>query len=47
MVLTFAARRRLVMGPVKVADQSNEIVDIPKPLDMLAIKPTLAVANAD
>ena len=47
MVLTCAARQRLAMGPVKVADRSNEIVDIPKPLDMLAIKPTLAMANAD
>jgi hypothetical protein len=30
MVSAFAARQRLVLGQVKVADKSNEIVAIPK-----------------
>jgi len=33
----FAARQRLVLGQVKVADKSNEIIAIPALLDMLAI----------
>ena len=33
----FATRQRLVLGQVKVADKSNEIVAIPKLLDLLAI----------
>jgi predicted transposase YbfD/YdcC len=37
MVSAFAARQRLVLGQVKVAEKSNEIVAIPKLLDMLAI----------
>jgi predicted transposase YbfD/YdcC len=37
MVSAFAARQRLVLGQVKVADKSNEIVAIPKLLDMLAM----------
>jgi predicted transposase YbfD/YdcC len=36
--LAFAARARLVLGQVKVAEKSNEIVAIPKLLDMLAIE---------
>jgi len=36
MVSAFAARQRLVLGQVKVAAKSNEIVAIPKLLDMLA-----------
>ena len=35
MVSAFAARQRLVLGQVKVADKSNEIVAIPKLLDSL------------
>jgi predicted transposase YbfD/YdcC len=35
--MVFAARQRLVLGQVKVAEKSNEIVAIPKLLDMLAI----------
>jgi predicted transposase YbfD/YdcC len=38
MVSAFAARQRLVLGQVKVADKSNEIVAIPRLLDMLAIE---------
>ena len=37
MVSAFAARQRLVLGQVKVAGKSNEIVAIPKLLSMLAI----------
>lgn len=38
MVSAFAARQRLVLGQVKVAEKSNEIIAIPKLLDMLAIE---------
>ena len=38
MVSAFAARQRMVLGQVKVADKANEIVAIPKLLDMLAIE---------
>ena len=38
MVSAFAARQRLVLGQVKVAEKSNEIVAIPKLLDMMAIE---------
>lgn len=38
MVSAFAARQRLVLGQVKVAQKSNEIVAIPRLLDMLAIE---------
>src|ERR1700681_3375525 len=38
MVSAFAARQRLVLGQVKVADKSNEIVAIPALLDMMAIE---------
>ena len=38
MVSAFAARQRLVLGQVKVAEKSNEIVAIPKLLEMLAIE---------
>ena len=38
MVSAFAAHQRLVLGQVKVADKSNEIVAIPKLLDLLAIE---------
>jgi len=36
MVSAFAARQRLVLGQVKVAEKSNEILAIPKLLDMMA-----------
>ena len=37
MVSAFAASRRLVLGQVKVAEKSNEIIAIPKLLTILAI----------
>jgi predicted transposase YbfD/YdcC len=45
MVSAFAARQRLVLGQVKVAQKSNEILAIPKLLDMLAL--TGAVVTID
>ncbi len=38
MVSAFAAHQRLVPDQVKVVEKSNEIVAIPKLLDMLAIE---------
>src|ERR1700680_714849 len=38
MVSAFAARQRLVLGQVKVADKSNEITAIPALLDMLVFE---------
>ena len=38
MVSAFAARQRIVLGQVKVAEKSTEIIAIPKLLDMLAIE---------
>ncbi len=46
MVSAFAARQRLVMGQVKVADKSNEILAIPKLLDMLAIEGAVVTIDA-
>jgi len=46
MVSAFAARQRLVMGQVKVADKANEIVAIPKLLDMLAIEHAVVTIDA-
>src|SRR5215472_802999 len=46
MVSAFAARRRLVLGQVKVADKSNEIVAIPALLDMLAIEGAIVSIDA-
>jgi predicted transposase YbfD/YdcC len=46
MVSAFAARQRLVMGQVKVADKANEIVAIPKLLDMLAIEDAVVTIDA-
>ena len=37
-VSAFAARQRLVLGQVKVAEKSNKIVAIPKLLEMLEIE---------
>jgi predicted transposase YbfD/YdcC len=46
MVSAFAARQRLVLGQVKVAGKSNEIIAIPKLLDMLAIEGTIVTIDA-
>lgn len=46
MVSAFAARQRLVLGQVKVADKSNEIVAIPALLDMLAIEGATVTIDA-
>ena len=46
MVSAFAARQRLVLGQVKVADKSNEIVAIPALLDMLAIRGAVITIDA-
>jgi predicted transposase YbfD/YdcC len=46
MVSAFAARQRLVMGQVKVAEKANEIVAIPKLLDMLAIEGAIVTIDA-
>jgi predicted transposase YbfD/YdcC len=46
MVTAFAARRRLVLGQVKVAEKSNEIVAIPKLLDMLEIEGAVITIDA-
>jgi predicted transposase YbfD/YdcC len=46
MVSAFAARQRLVLGQVKVADKSNEIVAIPKLLDMMAIEGAVVTIDA-
>jgi len=46
MVSAFAARQRLVLGQVKVAEKSNEIVAIPVLLDMLAIEGAIVSIDA-
>jgi len=46
MVSAFAASRRLVLGQVKVAEKSNEIVAIPKLLDMLTIDGAIVTIDA-
>jgi predicted transposase YbfD/YdcC len=46
MVSAFAVRQRLVLGQVKVAEKSNEIVAIPKLLDMLAIEGAIVTIDA-
>ena len=46
MVSAFAARARLVLAQVKVADKSNEIVAIPKLLDLLAIEGAIVTIDA-
>lgn len=46
MVSAFAARQRLVLGQVKVADKSNEIAAIPNLLDMLAIEGAIVTIDA-
>src|SRR5271165_1278635 len=46
MVSAFAARQRLVLGQVKVAEKSNEIIAIPKLLNMLAIDGAIVTIDA-
>ena len=46
MVSAFAARQRLVLGQIKVAEKSNEIVAIPKLLNMLAIEGAIVTIDA-
>jgi DDE_Tnp_1-associated/Transposase DDE domain len=46
MVSAFAARQRLVLGQVKVAEESNEIIAIAKLLDMLAIEGAIVTIDA-
>ena len=46
LVQAFAARARLVLGQVKVADKSNEIMAMPKLLEMLALKGRIVTADA-
>ena len=46
MVSAFAARQRLVLGQVKVEQKSNEIVAIPKLLEMLAIEGAIVTIDA-
>jgi predicted transposase YbfD/YdcC len=46
MVSAFAARQRLVLGQVKVAEKSNEITAIPKLLDLLAIDGAIVTIDA-
>jgi len=46
MVSAFAARQRLVLGQVKVAEKSNEIIAIPKLLHMLAIEGAIVTIDA-
>ncbi|MGH6934574.1 MAG: ISAs1 family transposase, partial [Methylocella sp.] len=46
MVSAFAARQRLVLGQVKVAEKSNEIAAIPALLDMMAIEGAIVTIDA-
>jgi predicted transposase YbfD/YdcC len=46
VVSAFAAGQRLVLGQVKVAEKSNEIIAIPKLLDLLAIDGTIVTIDA-
>src|SRR5208282_6911289 len=46
MVSAFAARQRLVLGQVKVAEKSNEIIAIPKLLAMMAIEGAIVTIDA-
>jgi len=46
MVSAFAARQRLVLGQVKVAEKANEIVAIPKLLAMLEIEGAIVTIDA-
>src|SRR6202142_3526797 len=42
----FAARQRLVLGQVKVTEKSNEIIAIPKLLDLLTIEGAIVTIDA-
>lgn len=46
MVSAFAARQRLVLGQVKVAEKPNEIVAIPELLDMVAVEGAIITIDA-
>lgn len=46
MVSAFAARQRLVLGQVKVAEKANEIVAIPKLLEMMDIEGAIITIDA-
>jgi hypothetical protein len=46
MISAFAARQRLVLGQIKVVEKSNEIVAIPKLLDLLAIEGAIVTIDA-
>jgi len=46
MVSAFAARPRLVLGQVKVAEKSNEIVAIPRLLEMLDLEGAIVTIDA-
>jgi predicted transposase YbfD/YdcC len=46
VVSAFAARQRLVLGQVKVAEKSNEIIAIPKLLSRLAIDGAIVTRDA-
>jgi predicted transposase YbfD/YdcC len=46
VVSALTARQRLVVGQIKVAEKSNEIVAIPKPLELLAIEGAIASIDA-
>ena len=46
MVSAFAARQRLVLGQIKVDNKSNEIVAIPKLLDLLSIEGAIITIDA-
>jgi predicted transposase YbfD/YdcC len=46
MVSAFAARQHLVLGQVKVADKSNEIIAIPALLAMMAIEGAIVTIDA-
>jgi predicted transposase YbfD/YdcC len=46
MVSAFAARERLVLGQVKVAEKSNEIIAIPKLLEMLSLEGAIVTIDA-
>ena len=46
MVSAFAARQRLVLGQIKVAEKSNEIIAIPKLLEMMAIEGAIVTIDA-
>jgi len=46
MISAFAARQRLVLGQIKVADKSNEIVAIPDLLDLLILEGAVVTIDA-